>query len=126
MSASTVTEGAVIVPVSVPPHPLGEGQPQKTSAGTLARGADLHEGTLIDASALRDLEPALGPAGPLVHLLPQAHGREVGSSARETGGCPEASQMGRPEASQTINCSAMTPSVGCDNFSCSPWQAGIA
>ena len=83
-----IRDGAVIVRVSVPPHPLDEGQPQKTSAGTLARGADLHEGTLIDASALRDLEPALGPAGPLVHLLPQAHGREVGSSARETGGVP--------------------------------------
>jgi hypothetical protein len=81
-----IRDGAVIVRVPFRRIPLMRGQPQKTSAGTLARGADLHEGTLIDASALRDLEPALAPAGPLVHLLPQAHGREVGSSARETGG----------------------------------------
>src|ERR1700738_5314931 len=34
-----IRDGAVIVRVSVPPHPLDEGQPQKTSAGTLAQAS---------------------------------------------------------------------------------------
>jgi hypothetical protein len=87
-----IGDGAVLVRISVPPHPGDYGQAQKACAfpfGLLALVVDVcavrgrkcpDNGALIDPVALRDLEPALGAAGLVIDLLPQTRGREIGCS----------------------------------------------